>query len=139
DTLFGPKPTAEDINALRAFLETLDHPPNPNRNPDGSLSAAAKRGQAIFQGKGRCSRCHQGEQCTSPKNYDVKIEADGSPFELWNPPSLRGVYDRGPYLHDGRAATLDEVLWYDHAPEKLGASALTPEERRDLIAFLNSL
>ena len=138
-TLFGPKPAAHDIQALLAFLETLDHPPNPHRRSNGSLTPAAERGQVIFRGKGRCVRCHQGEQYTSSKTYDVKLEPDGSPYELWNPPSLRGVYDRGPYLHDGRAETLEEVLERAHAPEKLGAQPLTPEERRDLIEFLKSL
>jgi cytochrome c peroxidase len=139
ETLFGPRPSADDVKAVVAYLETLDHPPNPHRGPDGSLGEAARRGEAVFRGKARCARCHQGEQFTSAKNYDVKIEADGSPFDLWNPPSLRGVYDRGPYLHDGRAETLDELLRSHHAPEKLGGQALTPEERRDLIEFLQSL
>jgi cytochrome c peroxidase len=139
ETLFGPKPSADDIKAVLAFLETLDHPPNPHRRPDGSFSEVAERGKVVFHGKGRCARCHQGEQYTSEKNYDVKLEADGSPFDLWNPPSLRGVYDRGPYLHDGRAETLEELLRSHHAPEKLGGQALTSEERRDLIEFLKSL
>jgi cytochrome c peroxidase len=69
----------------------------------------------------------------------VKLEADGSPYLRWNPPSLRGLWDRGPYLHDGRAATLDDLLRGPHAPEKLGGEALTPAERDDLIAFLRSL
>src|SRR5262249_35766928 len=71
--------------------------------------------------------------------YDVKLEADGSPYLRWNPPSLRGLWQRGPYLHDGRAATLDELLQGPHASEKLGGQALTPAHRQDLIAFLQSL
>jgi YVTN family beta-propeller protein len=139
DTLYGKPPSREDVKAVLAFLETLDYPPNPNRRAGGSLSAAAERGQAIFCGKGHCTRCHQGEHYTSAKNYDVKIEPDGSSYPLWNPPPLRGVFDRGPYLHDGRAATLDDVLRSAHAPEKLGGSALTPDERSDLVEFLKSL
>lgn len=139
DTLFGPKPTRDDVRALTAFLGTLEHPPNPNRQADGSLSEAAHRGRAIFRGKGGCLRCHQGEYFTSAGTYDVKMEADNSPYELWNPPSLRGVYDRGPYLHDGRAETLSELLRVDHAPQKLGNSELTPAERSDLIEFLKSI
>ncbi len=145
-TLFGPKPSAEDVRAVLAFLGTLDHPPNPNRLPStrphgqvGELSASARRGQELFQGKARCVRCHQGEDFTSPKVYNVKIEGDGSPFDLWNPPSLRGLHDRGPFLHDGRAATLEDVLRSVHSPEKLGGAALTAEEKRDLISFLKSL
>jgi cytochrome c peroxidase len=138
-TLFGKKPSAEDVRAMMAFLETLDNPPNPHLRPDGSRTESAERGKALFHGKARCARCHHGEDYTSARNYDVKMEADGSPFERWNPPSLRGLYDRGPYLHDGRAPTLDDVLRLDHAPEKLGGAELTPQERQDLVAFLELL
>lgn len=139
DTLSGAKPTAEDVKAVHAFLETIDHPPNPHVGKDGSLTEAAARGKVVFFGKARCDRCHRGPEYTSSKNYDVKIEPDGSPFDAWNPPSLRSVYDRGPFLHDGRADTLEEVLRLPHSPEKLGGAALTPDERRDLVAFLKSL
>jgi cytochrome c peroxidase len=138
-TMYGPKPTAEEKRALVAFLETLEHPPNPNVGADGALSEAARRGQAIFQGKAKCARCHKGENYTSTGNYDVGLEPDGSPYHLWNPPSLRGLWDRGPYLHDGRAATLEELLQKHHPPEKLGGDALTDEERRDLVEFLKAL
>jgi YVTN family beta-propeller protein len=137
ETLFGPKPTPAEVKAVVAFLESLDHPPNLSR-PEAQR-AAAERGQALFHGKARCARCHQGEQYTSATRYDVKLGDDGSPHDRWNPPTLRGLCDRGPYLHDGRAETLDEALRHHHAPEKLGGEALTPEERRDLIEFLRSL
>jgi DNA-binding beta-propeller fold protein YncE len=139
DTLCGPKPSIQDVEALRAFLATLDNPPNPNLRPDGSLSASAERGQTLFHGKAHCASCHRGDYYTSSRNYDVKVEPDGSAYPLWNPPSLRGLCDRGPYLHEGQAETLDEVLGVFHAPEKLGGAALTPEERQDLIEFLKSL
>ena len=139
ETLFGPRPTADDVRAVVAFLGTLDHPPNPHRGAGGTPGAAAGRGESLFRGKAGCVRCHKGADYTSPKTYDVKLESDGSPYEEWNPPSLRGVCDRGPYLHDGRADTLDELLRTAHAPEKLGGEALTPEERRDLVDFLKSL
>lgn len=135
ETQFGPQPTAEDVKAVVAFLQTLEHPPTLR----GPRSAAAERGHTLFQGKARCVRCHQGEHFTSAGNYDVKLGSDGSPFDLFNPPSLRGVTDRGPYLHDGRAATLEELLRADHAPEKFGGAVLTPAERADVIEFLKSL
>jgi cytochrome c peroxidase len=135
ETMFGSRPTAEDIKAVVAFLETLDHPPNPH----SKQTDAVKRGQTLFKGKARCSKCHHGDEYTSENNYDVKLEPDGSPYRLWNPPSLRGVWDRGPFLHDGRAATLQELLEKHHEPDKLGGEALTDNERRDLIAFLQSL
>ncbi len=139
ETMFGPKPSAEEVRAVVAFLGTLEHPPNPHRTADNELSAAAKRGRALFTGAAQCSRCHAPPEYTSPNTYDVKLEDDGSPYRRWNPPSLRGLWQRGPYLHDGRAATLDELLQGPHAPEKLGGHALSAEQRRDLLAFLESL
>ncbi len=139
ETMFGPRPTTDEVRAVVAFLGTLDHPPNPHRGADNQVSAAARRGQALFEGAAKCSRCHNGPEYTSEHNYDVKLEADSSPYRRWNPPTLRGLWQRGPFLHDGRAETLDELLQGPHAPEKLGGEALTLQQRRDLIAFLQSL
>jgi cytochrome c peroxidase len=138
-TMFGPEPSPEEIKAVVAFLETLDHPPNPYRDPKGPLSVVEKQGQAIFQTKARCARCHRGDHYTSESNYDVHLEPDGSPYPLWNPPSLRGLMDRGPYLHDGRAKSLEDLLQNHHVPEKLGAPLLADQERTALIEFLKTL
>jgi DNA-binding beta-propeller fold protein YncE len=138
ETMFGTKPKPDEVKAILAYLATLEPPPNPHRR-NGALSAAAQRGQAIFEGKARCARCHQGDLYTSESNYDVKVEDDGSPYRLWNPPSLINVWDRGPYLHDGRSATLADLLARPHSSEKLGGAVLTDEERQDLIEFLKSL
>jgi CxxC motif-containing protein (DUF1111 family) len=50
-----------------------------------------------------------------------------------------GLWDRGSFLHDGRAATLDDTIRAHHSSEKLGGQKLTDEERRDLVEFLKSL
>jgi cytochrome c peroxidase len=139
ETMFGLQPTRDEIRAVVAFLHTLDHPPNPHRTADNQLSPSAKRGQALFDGAAKCAHCHTGPEYTSEHTYDVKLEADDSPYPRWNPPSLRGVWQRGPFLHDGRAATLEGLLQGPHAPEKLGGKALTPAQRQDLISFLESL
>ncbi|MFO0846791.1 MAG: c-type cytochrome, partial [Gemmataceae bacterium] len=138
ETLWGKPPSKADVRAVVAFLGTLEHPPSPHL-VKGKPGAAARRGKALFDGPARCARCHQGGDYCSKSNYDVKLPPDGSPFDKWNPPTLRGVYDRGPYLHDGSAETLDELLRAPHAPEKLGGRAMTAEERRDLVEFLKSL
>ena len=119
---------------MLAFLGTLEQPPNPHPKDE-----AARHGEKLFRGKAACAHCHKGEQYTSEGTYDVGLEDDGSPFAKWNPPSLRGLWDRGPYLHDGRAHSLEELLHEHHQPQKLGGEALTPSERKDLIAFLRTL
>ncbi len=133
ETMFGPKPSDAEVKAVLAYLETLEQPPNPNKKDE-----AAARGEKLFRGKAACSHCHKGDEYTSTGTYDVGLEEDGSPYDKWNPPSLRGLWDRGPYMHDGRAETLEEVL-KNHRPEKLGGEELTTDERKDLIAFLKSL
>ena len=68
------------------------------------------------------------------------LEEYGDAYVGYNPPSLRGVGRRSPYLHDGRAVTLEQVFRYYHRPKKLNGKAdFTNEELRDLIAFLESL
>lgn len=137
ETMFGPEPTADEVKAVVAYLGTLENPPRPAaRRGDAD---AVRRGKEIFDGKAACARCHQGEHFTSMRNYDVKLEEDGSPFTTWNPPSLRGLWDRGPYLHDGRADTIEEVLDTYHQPERLGGKTLTPDERKLLVTYLRSL
>jgi hypothetical protein len=138
-TMFGPKPTRDETRALVAFLKTLRHPPHPHRQKNGTLSPASDRGKKLFVGKARCVRCHKGKNYTSGQNYDVKLEADGSPYRLWNPPSLLGLYDRGPFLHDGRAQGLEDLLREHHSPEILGGQKLNEREQKDLIEFLLSL
>ena len=61
-------------------------------------------------------------------------------YEGHNTPSLVGLYDKDPYLHDGRSPTLRDLLTGEHSPEVVtGAGQLTEEELDDLIAYLKSL
>jgi DNA-binding beta-propeller fold protein YncE len=138
-TLFGPRPTPAETSAVLAFLDTLVPSPNPRSERAGEAGAAARRGEVLFKDKARCSRCHKEPYYTSPNVYDIKLEAEGSIYKLWNPPSLLGLHERGPYLHDGRAKTLDELLEKHHTPTMLGGQDLTDDERADLRAFLLAL
>jgi cytochrome c peroxidase len=61
-------------------------------------------------------------------------------------PSLRNVAQRAPYMHAGQFATLDDVVAHYNAaaPAPSGHSELkplrlTPQELRQLVAFLRSL
>jgi cytochrome c peroxidase len=59
--------------------------------------------------------------------------ADIAKFKI---PSMRGLPARAPYFHDGSAATLLQVI--DFYDQRFGM-LLSPEEKVDLVAFLNSL
>lgn len=137
----GPRPKPEDVEAVVAFLETLDFPRNPYRERDGSISESARRGEVVFRSsKAACSTCHGGAEFTDGKIHKVGLEERGDVYKGYNPPSLKGVYDKDPYLHDGRARTLREALTTGHDPESVtGLGALTDAELDDLIAYLKTL
>src|SRR5581483_632524 len=95
---------------------------------------AFKRGRKVFSQQ-KCATCHAPPIYTSAKTFDVGIhdELGGKHF---NPPSLRGVSQGGPYFHDNRAASLEEVFGrYRHQL----SGALSSQELRDLLHFLGSL
>ena len=101
------------IAPLSAFLRSTTPPPslqfarNSVFDPD-RLSHA----QRLFQSAG-CSSCHAGSSLTSAAIVDVGIHDEEGVTEF-NPPSLRGVSQRGPWFHDGRAAQLRDVLESGH-------------------------
>lgn len=125
--------TEENATALAAFLYSLDAPPSLSAARRVSDESAIARGQKLFRSNG-CVNCHHEGTWTSPDVYDVglKDEVGNTHF---NPPSLRGVSQRGRLFHDARA-DLEGVL---------GNSAhsadfdLKPDEIHDLISFLRSL
>jgi YVTN family beta-propeller protein len=137
----GRRPSAEESRALVAYLATLEYPRNPYRPADGRLSAAAERGQALFRSaKAACSRCHSGEELTDGKIHVVGLEERDDAYRGYNPPSLRGVYDKDPYLHDGRSKTLREALSGPHSPDvAAGGESLSEAEIGDLIEYLKTL
>jgi CxxC motif-containing protein (DUF1111 family) len=73
---------------------------------------------------------------------DVFVKSAPITRRQWRTPPLWGVADSAPYLHDGRAATLDEAI-KAHAGEATTAAhlynALPAADREKLLAFLNSL
>jgi YVTN family beta-propeller protein len=137
----GPNPSEPEVEAMVAYLASLDFPKNPYLQADGSMTEEAKRGEAIFRSsKAACSTCHGGPEFTDGKIHTVGLEERGDVYKGYNPPSLRGVYDKDPYLHDSRAKTLRDALTDGHSPEEVtGAGALTDAELSDLIAYLRSL
>jgi YVTN family beta-propeller protein len=134
-TMQGPRELSdEEIEALSSYVQTL--PPAPSLVvARGTLDAqSVARGKEVFEQQD-CSRCHRPPLYTSSDTYDVGFEDEEGNREF-NPPSLRGVSQRGPYFHDNRAVNLDEVLQkYQHQV----AQDLSDQDRQDLIHFLQSL
>lgn len=133
-TMHGPAPSDEDLDALAAFLETLDFVP-----PLPVNAEAARRGEQLFRAR-RCNECHKPPNFTSDEVYEVGLESPDDEYKGFNPPSLRGVARRAPFLHDGRAHTLQDVMKVHHRPSRInGESDLNDTELADLIEYLKSL
>lgn len=127
-----------DLDCLAAFLDSLAV--RPRRR---ALTAAEQRGKAIFESpRTECARCHPAPLYTDLKVHDVgTADGDGEWFgPLIDTPTLRFVYDSAPYLHDGSAATLKEVLTTANKGDRHGVTShLTEPEIEDLAAFLLAL
>lgn len=127
-------PSNRVIAQLAAYLETLKPPPPIDLARGERDQAAVTRGRAVFESM-RCNSCHAPPAYTTPKTYDVGL-TDQEGNTRFNPPSLRGVSQRGPYFHDGRAKSLEDVF-HDYGHKLRGSPS--DQELADLIAFLRSL
>lgn len=114
------------------------------------LSEAAQRGKKLFFSEETgCAKCHGGPLYSdSQPGKDRKMHDVGTghddPTEKMEPkydtPTLIGVYRTAPYLHHGKAATLEEVLTTRNAKDRHGkTSHLTREQIADLVEFLKAL
>jgi cytochrome c peroxidase len=141
DTMQGPAPSDDDVQALIAYLDTLKAPASPYREPSGDLSAAARRGELVFRSeKAGCANCHSGAYFTDGQVHDVGLGSPKDVYKGFNTPSLLAVHSKVRYLHNGRAKSLEEVLTEYHNPAKVtGLGELTADERKDLIEYLKSL
>lgn len=169
--IFGKEPDSASLAAaIAAFERTLETSDSPfdnwkfSDNPD-AVSDAVKRGFALFNGKGKCVRCHFGADFTQPDFRNIGLfngaslndsgralitgkQDDIGRFKIG---SLRNVAITPPYMHNGMFRTLEEVIDFYNEPDKVVPNAinrdsllarpmgLTPDEKSDLLAFLHSL
>jgi cytochrome c peroxidase len=164
--VFATDVTAAGVaQALAAYTRTIlsgNAPYDRFRAGDRqALSDAAQRGLTLFEGKARCSRCHSGVNLTDEDYHNLGVGMDKEPPDLgrytvtqqeadrgaFKTPTLRDVARRGPYMHDGSLATLEQVVdFYDQggranpwlSPQSRPLN-LSAAERADLVAFLQAL
>jgi len=142
-----------DLDALAAYVDSLnEYASSPHRNGDGSLTADAIAGRQIFLIE-NCFGCHSGSEFTDSSTdalHDIgtmKVTSGsrlGQPLVdpvtgLTNPgmgldtPTLRGVWESAPYLHDGAAETLaDAILAHNSV-------SLVDPELSQLVAYLEQI
>ncbi len=140
-TLQGEAPSDEDVEALIAYLQTLQAPPNPFRKADGSLTAEAERGKRIFlSSDANCTSCHSGSLFTDGEVHDVGTGTKSDKLEGFNTPSLIGIHAKLEFLHDGRAKSLHDLLSGPHRPSLVsGTRDFKDNELDDLIEYLKTL
>lgn len=140
NSLFTVQPP-EVANAIDDYFAALKPMPSP-RLLKGKLSPAAERGKRLFFNESvGCSDCHKGAHYTDRKFHDVgTIGKFDQPSDRFDTPSLIEVWRSGPYLHDGRAATLRDVLTTFQNQDKHGqTSHLSQQQLNDLVEFVLSL
>lgn len=148
--------------AIAAFERTIEPGIAPfDRWIDGDESAisdAAKRGFELYNGKALCFACHRGWRFTDDLFHDIGtttgdrgrgnvVKNDPLMQFGFKTPTLRDVAIRPPYMHNGAQKTLSEVMQhYERGgidrPSRsplMQAIQLTDQERRDLIAFMETL
>jgi len=132
---------------------------------EASLTPSELRGKEIFNTeKGDCFHCHSYPLFTSNKFHnnglDPEDSMDNGRFNITNDPNdkgkfksptLRNIELTAPYMHDGRFATLEEVVEHynfgghnsstiDPLMKKVDIGlGLTPQNKTDLINFLKTL
>lgn len=159
----GPEP-AWVTKAIASFVRTLvSGHSRYDRFLNGDPSALApdeERGRQLFFGeRAECFHCHIGFNLTNntfQNNGLYLIYADSgraritersSDIAKFKVPTLRNIAVTSPYMHDGSLATLEEVVEHYAEGGKLHPNQsqtirpldLTPEEKRDLVAFLRAL
>ncbi len=131
-----------DLDNLAAYVQSLNKfALSPYRNINGELSNQAQLGKKIFFSK-PCYQCHLGENYTDGKKHDVGTIQASSGLGIqqslvgvgFRTPTLKDVWKTAPYLHNGQAATLLQVLQnVTHVGE------LSNEEKLALVAYLQQI
>jgi mono/diheme cytochrome c family protein len=123
-----------DRDAIFAYVSSLTPPEGA-----GIEGALAQRGRELFTStEVGCSSCHPQGRAVDGLTHDVKSRAQTDRRASFDTPSLRFVAASAPYFHDGRFATLEELL--EGSSETMGHTSELPHaDRQALLAYLETL
>jgi mono/diheme cytochrome c family protein len=143
DVRNDPDLVTRKLARLHLYQLSLPAPKPPRDSYD---AAAAARGAELFAGKADCARCHvpplytePGWNMHTPEEIGIDaFQAERSPDERYRTAPLKGLWThtKGGFYHDGRFATLEDVVSHYDGHFGLGLSG---EEQADLVEFLKSL
>jgi len=143
--------TPEELSALDYYICTIPRPPNRHREVGSELTAAQRRGKALFERsrtndgrimppEGRCVVCHFPPLYTDRSRRDVGTKLwldEESDFDV---PHLSNIYDSAPYLHNGIAETLEEIWTRFNPYDQHGVTNdMTKDQLNDLVEYLKTL
>ena len=132
--LFAVRPQSDGV-AIDRYLESLTPIPSPYLI-DGKPGPAALRGRQVFHDAG-CASCHSEPYYTNGRLYDVGTGLGADSAGAFDTPTLVEIWRTAPYIHDGRAATIREVLTVHNPNDKHGrTSELTDGQISDLVEFV---
>jgi len=127
--------------AMDEWIKSLKPAPSPHL-VKARLSEAARRGEELFKSPDTgCVNCHDTELFTDLHSYNVGTQ---NPFDKedkeFDTPTLRELWRTAPYLHDGSAATVRDVLTTRNPKDEHGkTSQLTAQQIDDLVEYVLSL
>jgi YVTN family beta-propeller protein len=138
------------LTDLVVYVRGLQARPNRWRLPGSELTAAQERGRALFVREvdkfgnaipetNRCVYCHSGAKGTNQKSFDVGTKKPTDNVGMLDTPQLTNIAITAPYLHDGSAATLEQIWTVFNLQDKHGrTNDLTKDELNDLIEYLRT-
>jgi len=143
NTRGAPDRVTSKLAALHFYQLSIPAP----KAPAGSYDRAAfERGKTIFNGEARCATCHvpplftePGQNLHTPSEIGVdSFQADRSPTHMYRTAPLAGLWahQKGGFYHDGRFATLTDVVNHYNAHFKLN---LGDAQRKDLVEYLKGI
>jgi cytochrome c peroxidase len=134
---------ADHMAAIGSFIDQIRKAPSASE-AQGALTLAEARGKEIFEDATvGCTSCHAGADFTDNLSWNVgtkSLDDRMSDIEQFQTPVLHGLNRSAPYLHDGSAATLEDLVEHVVRRDQMGqGSHLTDAEADDLVAYLKSL
>lgn len=135
--LFNQVPE-EHAAAVDEYLKALKPVSSPHR-VKGGLSPAAERGRVLFA-RAQCSVCHPAPLFTDLQTHAIGTGRGREAETPFDTPTLVEIWRTAPYLHDGRAATLKEMLTTFNEKGAHGDTAsLSDVELEELVEYVLSL
>jgi cytochrome c peroxidase len=126
-----------------------------------AVDASVKRGFALFEGKAKCVKCHEGFNFTDNGFHNLGLKSTNGEVDVgrfaqrrvavaygaFRTPTLRDVELTAPYMHNGLYTTLEEVVEHydrggdvtEHLSPNMTPLNLTAQEKADLVSFMKSL